>query len=324
MFKLDILIPHYKEEIEIVKPLLDSIAIQQNIDFSELRIIFGEDKNSIPLNISELKYPFMISQTFAKTPGVSAARNAALDAAEAEYVMFCDADDMFLNVCGLWIIFREMSNGGFDSLVSAFIEETRVFDTKEIAYITHQTDSTFVHGKVHRRQYLIDNQIRWNENLTVHEDSFFNIQCQELSPHIKYCPNAFYLWKWRDDSVCRHDQKYILKTYRDLIKSNDALIDEFLRKGVLNKAVYFTAFMIFDGYYTMNKPEWINQENKEYRNLTEKSFSDYYKKRKDLWNSLTSQEKAVFSNQIRSRVVMEGMMMESITIDAWLNKIELL
>ena len=293
-----------------------------NIDFSQVRVIFGEDKNSIPLNIAELKYPFTISQTFAKNPGVSAARNAALDAAEAEYVMFCDADDMFSNVCGLWIIFREMNGQGFDSLVSAFIEETRVPDTKEIEYINHQTDSTFVHGKVHRRQYLIDNQIRWNENLTIHEDSFFNIQCQELSQNIKYCPNAFYLWKWRDDSVCRHDPKYILKTYRDLIKSNDALIDEFLRKGVLNKAAYFTAFMIFDGYYTMNKPEWINQENKEYRDLTEKAFSDYYKKRKDLWNSLTPQEKAIFSNQIRSRVVMEGMMMEAVTIDAWLTKIE--
>jgi len=46
----------------------------------------------------------------------------------------------------------------------------------------------------------------------------------------------------------------------------------------------------------MNKPEWINQENKEYRNSTEKRFSEYYKKRKSLWNNLTPQDKMIISN----------------------------
>jgi len=108
---------------------------------------------------------------------VSAARNAALDAATGEYVMFCDADDMFYNACGLYIIFKEINGEGFDSLVSTFVEETRNPITKEIFYLNHDVDSTFVHGKVHRRKYLIDNNIRWNNNLTIHEDSFFNILC---------------------------------------------------------------------------------------------------------------------------------------------------
>jgi hypothetical protein len=34
----------------------------------------------------------------------------------------------------------------------------------------------------------------------------------------------------------------------------------------------------------MNKPEWINQENKEYRLKTEKRFAEYYLKRKELWD----------------------------------------
>ena len=48
--------------------------------------------------------------------------------------MFCDADDMFYNVCGLWIIFREIDNGGFDTLMSAFLEETINPKTKEHLY----------------------------------------------------------------------------------------------------------------------------------------------------------------------------------------------
>lgn len=92
-------------------------------------------------------------------------------------------------------------------------------------------DSTFVHGKVHRRQYLLDNKIRFNPKLTIHEDSFFNILAQNLTESAKYCPTPFYLWKWRDTSVCRHDKDYILKTYNNMLDSNDALIDEFNNRG---------------------------------------------------------------------------------------------
>ena len=321
--KLQILIPQYKETDEIIKPLLDSIAIQQNVDLkNEVGVIIANDGSDVHLSDEFLDgYPFDIQYILAPHQGVSATRNVCLDHATADYVMFCDADDMFMNVCGLWVIFREIQNGGFDSMVSVFVEESRIPNTNEVVYINHEMDMTFVHGKIHRRKYLLDNKIRWNPNLTIHEDSFFNIQCQNLSRNVKYCQSPFYLWRWRDESVCRHDPKYILKTYRNMIDSNDALIDEFLKRGVQDKAMFFTAFMVFDAYYLMNKPDWINQENKEYRDATEARFATYFGKRKDLWNAVSAQDKMVISNQVRSRSIMEGMQMEAVTIDGWLKHI---
>jgi hypothetical protein len=140
--------------------------------------------------------------------------------------------------------------------------------------------------------------------------------------NVKYCQTPFYLWKWRDESVCRHDPKYILKTYKNMIDSNDALIQEFLKKGVPDKASFFVAFMIFDAYYTMNKPEWINQSNKQYRKSTEKHFAKYYKKYKDRWQSVPSMDKMQISQSVRGRSVMEGMQMEELTVDQWLEHIE--
>ena len=318
--KLQILIPQYTETDKIIKPLLDSIAIQQNVPFDEIGVIICNDGSDVFLSDTLLQsYHYKIEYHKQPHRGVSATRNACLNYATADYVMFCDADDMFYNACGLWILFREMATG-FDSLVSNFVEETRF--NNEVNYINREMDSTFVHGKVHRRQYLLDNGIRWDDRLTIHEDSYFNILCQNLSQNVKYCQTPFYLWKWRKNSVCRHDPKYILKTYRNMLDSNDALVDEFLRRGISDKASFYTAVMIFDAYYTMNKPDWINQENREYRDSTELRFSDYFRKHEDLWGNVTIQDKMAISSGVRMRSVQEGMQMETITIDGWLSHIK--
>ena len=321
--KLQILVPQYEETDSIIKPLLASIAIQQNVDFSEIGVIICNDGSEVFLTEDFLdSYPYPIEYYKEPHGGVSATRQAALEHATAEYVMFCDADDMFYNACGLWIIFREINLGVFDSMTSVFVEESRIPDTNEITYINHEMDSTFVHGKVHRRRYLIEKGIKWNPDLTIHEDSFFNIQCANLSQNVKYCQTPFYLWKWRDDSVCRHDPKYILKTYRNMIDSNSALIKEFKKKGRPDLSNFYTAFMIFDAYYTMNKPEWINQENIEYRDATEKHFANYYKENKHIWELIPSVDKMQISQGIRGRSINEGMQMESMTIEEWLKHIE--
>ena len=332
--KLQILIPHYHEPASVIRPLLDSIAIQQNVDFSEIGVIICHDGEDIPYfaradffepreNILPF-YPFKVEQIHIPHKGVSAARNGALDAATADYVMFCDADDMFYNACGLWIIFREIKADEFDGMISVFIEETRHPVTKEVVYINRENDSTFVHGKVWHRQYLIDKGIRWNENLTIHEDSYFNSLARNLSEKIKYCTAPFYLWRWRDDSVCRHDPKYMLKTYKNFIDSNDALVDEYLRREKQEEAGNICGMMVLTSYYTMNKPEWINQENREYRDATERRFGEYYRKHKELWTGLDQKMKMRLSNAVRTQIVQEGMEMEHETIDGWLRKVEAL
>lgn len=321
--KLQLLVPHYKEEPDEIEPLLDSIAIQQSVDLGEVGVIIaydGEESTALPEEEWSEKYPFEILHIHGEHRGVSATRNNALDHASADYVMFCDADDMFCHVCGFHIIFNEIRIG-FDTLTSCFIEESRHPETKEPVYMNHDMDSTFVHGKVHRREYLTYNNIRFNPELTIHEDSFFNILAQNMTKNAKYCPTPFYLWKWRDASVCRHDKDYILKTYNNMLDSNDALIDEFNKRGKQDKALFYVGFMIMDAYYTLNKKEWVDKTNQQYRDAVEKRFSEYFQKHKAEWDSIGEQDKMIISNGVRTRSVSEGMPMETITIDAWLKHI---
>lgn len=321
--KLQILIPQYKETDEIIAPLLKSIEIQQNVDVkNDISVIIYNDGSDVFLTDEFLSsFPFDVKYIKGEHVGVSGARNACLDAATAEYVMFCDADDMFFNVCAFYLIFREMVNGGFNALSSVFIEETKNQSTGEKIYITREMDSTFVHGKVYRRSYLSHNNICFNKKLTIHEDSYFNCLAQKMAGEVKYCQTPFYLWRWRDESVCRHDPKYLLKTYNNMLDSNTALVEEFLLRGKNQEAKFYITSMIYDAYYMMNKEEWLNQENQEYRDRTEKRFKEYYIKFKNIFETVDKDMKSQIIVGMKNRFFGEGMFMEEITFNDWIKHI---
>ena len=341
--RLDICVPHYMETPEEMEPLLDSIKIQQGVDLSQVGVIIafdGPDATELPLDEWRERYPFAIEDVHPEKGGVSHARNAAFDASTAEFLSFSDADDMYCDVCGLNIVFREMDmppnerellamgidpkteGPGFDLLISNFREQTKDPKTGELVFVDHNNmDATFCHGKYMRRQFLLDNRIRWCDDLHIHEDSYFQILCREIAKpwRARYSAHAFYLWKWRDNSVARHDPLYIQKTLTCMIDSNDRLVDEFVRRMMPEKANQYVGFMVNDCYFTMCKPEWISETNAEYRDKTERRFASYLRKHMEQWDALTPQERVMISNGVRQRQVMEGMLMEPVTIQQWID-----
>lgn len=331
-YTLSVLIPMYKEGEEVVKPLLDSIALQQNIDFDEVEAVITHDgiiPEDADYRLSEEfinSYPFDVIYLEMEHGGVSACRNYCLDHCNGKYVMFCDDDDMLYNMCGFWIVFREIENGGFDSLVSAFVEETRNPQTKEVVYVNHDMDTTFVHGKIHKRDFLVKNKIRWNNKLTIHEDSYFNCLCQRISGQkkdgLKYCQTPFYLWRWRDNSVCRHDPLYLNKTYRNMLESNTALVKEFLNRKMEKEAIFYATSMIMDVYLSLNTDRWWDEAGHEYLLPTEQRFKQYWKEFKYLYKKISKEEELQIMAGIRQRFFGEGLVHEKITFDDWIKHIE--
>ena len=305
----------------MIKPLLDSIALQQNVDFAEIGVIICNDGSQTLLREEFLKnYPYEIEYHLEEHGGISRTRNKCLDYSTADYVMFCDADDMFLNMCGLYILFKDMEEG-FDTFVSAFVEEARALDTGEVIYRTREYDLTFVHGQVHRRQYLIDNNIRFKEELEINEDSYFTVLTQSLTSDIKHCLTPFYLWKWREGSVCRAE-KWKLKTFPIMIDSNSYLAEELVHRGLEGKAMQFVAYMYFDVYYTLNKQMWLDPINAGYRAKLEKRFAEYHEMWHLFWEVLDINEKLTISNQLRDRAIKDGMEIEQFTMEEWLNSLK--
>ena len=57
-----------------------------------------------------------------------------------------------------------------------------------------------------------------------------------------------------------------------MLDSSDACVEEFIKRHKISIAKQLATGMIYDCYFNMNKDEWLNQENQEYRNKTEKRY----------------------------------------------------
>lgn len=323
--KLQILIPQYRENEAIVKKLLDSIALQQNVDFmKDFSVIICNDGTDVILDQDFLNsYPYSVFyMAMATHSGVSAVRNALMDAASADYIMFCDADDMFLNVCGIWTILQEIEKDeGFDFLVSAFTEEIQDAKTGKVVFFNHENDYTFIHGKVYRLVYLRENNIRFNESLQVHEDGYFNLLCNAMTENTRYCPMLFYLWKWRGDSTCREDPKYLLKTYPQYVDQNEALVEELLGRGKRSGAVYYATSLVYDIFYTLNKPEWLREDSRCHREALESRFIDFFSKYRHLYEEADENTRLGIIKEKKDRAFRAGVYFDAFTFADWIQRI---
>ena len=100
-----------------------------------------------------------------------------------------------------------------------------------------------------------------------------------------------------------------------MLDSSTALIDQLIRRNRIQDAQFRATSMIYDAYFTMNKDEWINQENKQYRNSTELRFKKFYNTYSYLMDAINPQIKAQIIMGIKNRFFQEGLLMESITFE---------
>jgi len=334
---ISVLVPHYNESVEVIKPLLDSIAFQQNIDFNEIEVIICDDGPDAFLLPDEFlkSYPYDIQYHREPKGGVSQMRNKAFEYSTGDYVAWCDCDDQYYHCLAFWFIKKETTtpmtvpiNGvptqvtGFDALYSVFLEEGRNPQTGETYFLDRKDGFQFVHGKIFKKEFIVRNNIHFFPECTIHEDNVLNAQVQACTNQIKWCPVPFYLWKWRDNSVCRRDPLYIKKTYPDLIKSSDHLIGWLVNKSKFDKARECIVSITLDSYYTFCHPSWKEIKTKEYRDGAEKCFSDYFKKWEYLWNEAPDQMKMQISSGIRNRSVQMGMEMETETLEQYLTRMK--
>ena len=323
--RLQFLVPQYKETEEVISFLLDSIEHQVDIDKNDIGVIICSDGGNYILNQEFLdKYSYDIDYIVCEHRGVSATRNSAFLLSDADYVMYCDSDDGFCNIFGIKIIFEnidlcEKEKKLFDILSIQFYSEKQADEEKPWSLSICNHNNIYIHSRVYRRDFLVENNLYFNEKIWANEDSFFNISTTFYSKNTKILNVPIYVWRGNPQSVT-HDPKYIMKTLHQLIYSNDSVIETML---ILNKDKKEIAQSVFDiickVYLDMNKPCWYEKGNEEYMDVTIKTLKWYINKRGLLCNCLTDTEKKNILQNTRNTEHYGNI--ESITFNDFIKKV---
>lgn len=274
---LSIVIPRYQETEQEIFPLLSSISNQIGIDFNDIEVIITTDGGGGPLldkNFLNL-FNFDTKQLkLEKNGGCGVGRQAAIDIAEGEYILCCDADDILHNVGVLGALMREVEIYAPDVLTSNFIEE-QIDENGRYLYIPHEGPiGCWMHGKVLRRQFLIQKNIRFHPNIKYHEDSYFLCIAMSLADRMRHYPITTYVWKHNPNSITRKDGS--IYTYKSLPGYFEAVtmawetVEKIRPEQMPQKVVQFINY----GYLVLHAINWkTTEKHKELLKIAENMFA---------------------------------------------------
>lgn len=226
--KLSIIITHCKEEWKDCYKMFSMLEIQRGVNFDDVEIIVVQDGtqyklSSLMIDCERFHCTIVNTESVNGNPaGVSAARNKGLSEATAPWVMFCDCDDMLYCADSLNRILTSIDQTGNrgDLLWAPIWIE---YNGKHWNKVLKEWNSVFIHGKVYRRQFLIDNTISFDTELSYAEDALFNAEvamCIKPS-RIGRIPEVTYMWCQRPESLSSYtggDAERNLNLYKMRLK----------------------------------------------------------------------------------------------------------
>ena len=251
---IDIIMPHYREPWEVGRKFFQMLDLQRGINFEGIRVILVHDGTEPFPDEFFADRPYRVDQITIDHAGVSAARNEGLRNATAEWVMFCDFDDMFAHAYAMQDILNVLPAPGYDLLWMNFFTEDRAKDGS-MRYNVHGMNWVHIHGKLYRRQHLLESNLWFDEDIDFNEDSLFNAMLDTFTApkrtgQIKTQFPA-YIWCFNPDSITTtlgSRERSIIGQY----KRNKKVTEVFRARMPFERYLMMIARTVSDAYYALN------------------------------------------------------------------------
>ena len=271
MALLDLVITHWKEKWADGRKMFEMLRMQKGVQDGEFRVILVQDGEDGGLDLGRITktYPFVQEIITISQSGVSAARNTGLDYSDAEWIMFCDFDDCLYSIDSMYRILQSLREAGekADLVWSDIWIEMRKKDGS-FAKVLKKWNTVFIHGKVYRRSFLIDHDIRFDEMLDYSEDAMFNalVAMEILPSRIAKMPEVTYMWCYREESLSNYTGGD-WKRARSLFLKRLKLPEEYDKRGMGYEAKTAAARALMDYYWEtegggkpkdMSQGEWMS------------------------------------------------------------------
>lgn len=271
-YKIDIIIPAYNVA-EKITVLLRSLEVQDCTDFRAIIIDDGSTDGTYDCccRFSEKSpYPMLILKQENQGPGI--ARRTGIKRSDANYVMFCDADDYLheatvgrlLDILGkepldiLEFGFQKITEHG-QAIASTNLTDEKVVENCLGHYIKQRNTTNYLCNKIFRRQLLKESDFK---KLYYSEDARALTLIFSRCTFYRVISDKYYFYVINDNSAC--GKPYDLKRL-DTIQA-DKEICSFIEKkdsGLLPFAACTSCVHIAKIYSGLKKTELLNGELKE-------------------------------------------------------------
>ena len=210
--KIDVIIPAYNVEDNILFRCLSSIACQDIIEDICVTIIDDASENQNYQEIANLFSQFLDIKIlrYEENKGPGVARQYGIDNTSNGYITFIDADDTFNGAFALKALRTgiEYNNNKYQMCVGVFdeIHETDIPEGEGPVLIDHEMDMVWMFGKMYRRSFIDKFNIHFHESSRANEDNGFNTMfrlCCNEQEDILHIPTHVYYWHENLNSITR-------------------------------------------------------------------------------------------------------------------------
>lgn len=265
--KISVVVPMYNVE-KYLRLCISSILAQSFKDF-ELILIddCSTDKTlEIAESFSDSRIKILRNEKNLGNPG--AVRNIGLDAAQGDYIYFCDSDDAIFSIAlENFYNAAEKNNADIVNTTKWYNSKNPEFQTLKNVQVKIYAMNTglsvaedlktritqeFLQNRMHimpplflyRRKFLLDNKIKFPEKITVAEDVIFNFNAVFATNKIIKIDKPLYLYRVRPESISHSAGKIqrniqcLLALHKQISEKLAPLNDFAFTQKVLN---YWTA-----------------------------------------------------------------------------------
>ena len=249
---IDLIIPIYNAEKTLDLTLM-SIKMQTIIDKITVYLIDDCSKDNYDKTLNNHKDMNIVYKRLDKNSGPAVARQVGIDISSNKYIMFIDADDLFYDTDSVKRLY-EIIEEGYDYVVGCTYEEKR-----EIK-IQNESD---LHGKIYRRQFIEDNDIKFNET-RVHEDNYFNNLVLACDPLTKKILDYVYIYVDNDESITNSQREKEFDRLEILLSNMRQLLDESKKRNCNKETIAYLMFIKVK-YFNRIYPDFTKEQQEKFK-----------------------------------------------------------
>ena len=217
---IDIIIPIYNARKTLELTLM-SIRLQTIINKINIYLIDDNSSEDYKDILNKYKDMNIIYIKLDKNNGPAVARQKGIEMSSSKYIMFIDADDLLYDADSIKKLFNKIEED-YDYVVGITIDE------KQNTQIMNESD---LHGKIYKREFLLKNNIKFN-NTRVHEDNYFNNLVLLCEPKQKEILENVYIYVDNKDSITNINKEKEFENLEIYISNIKEIIEEATKRNI--------------------------------------------------------------------------------------------